>query len=110
MARKKVVEIVESVVEEVVVPTEPIFSSIDKQLTRAWLHTDKQAFHHMDYQFLIVRSKGSLRTEVRMLTKAKEPVWVTTFVDFIDGAGASQWKAGIQEAAETLIKEYAIAG
>lgn len=110
MARKKAVEVTEPIVEEVVVPAEPVFSSIDKQLTRAWLHTEEQTFHHLDYQFLIVRSKGSLRTEVRMLTKAKEPVWVTTSVDFIDGAGASQWKAGIQEAAEALIKEYGIAG
>lgn len=110
MARKKAVEATEPIVEDVIVPTEPAFSSIEKQLTRAWLHTEEQMFHHMEYQFLIVRTKGSLRTEVRMLTKAKEPVWVTTSVDFIDGAGASQWKAGVQEAAEALIKEHSIAG
>ena len=110
MARKKAVEVAEPVVKEVVVPTEPVFSSIDKQLTRAWLHTEEQSFSHLDYQFMIVRAKGSLRTELRMLTKSATPEWVVGTVDFIDGAGATQWKTGIQEKAESMIKEFGIAG
>lgn len=110
MARKKVVEATEPIIEEVVVPTEPVFSSIDKQLTRAWLHTEEQSFSHMDYQFMITRAKGSLRTELRMLNKAEKPEWVVGTVDFIDGAGATQWKTGIQEKAESMIKEFGIAG
>lgn len=106
MARKKVVE---PVVDEVV-PVEPAFSSVDKQLTRAWLHTEEQRLAIDDYQFMIVRAKGSLKTELRMLTKSATPEWVVGTVDFIDGAGATQWKTGIQEKAESMIKEFGIEG
>lgn len=106
MARKKVVE---PVVEEVV-PVEPEFSSVDKQLTRAWLHTEEQRLAIDDYQFMIIRAKGSLKTELRMLTKSATPEWVVGTVDFVEGAGATQWKTGIQAKAEEMIKEFGIAG
>lgn len=106
MARKKVVE---PVVEEVV-PVEPTFSSVDKQLTRAWLHTEEQRLTIDDYQFMVIRAKGSLKTELRMLTKSATPEWVVGTVDFIEGAGATQWKTGIQEKAESMIKEFGIEG
>lgn len=106
MARKKVIEPVIEVNE----PVEATFSSVDKQLTRAWLHTEEQRLSIDDYQFQIVRSKGSLTTELRMLTKSNTPEWVVGKVDFIDGAGATQWKTAIQEKAEAMIKEFGIAG
>jgi hypothetical protein len=108
MARKKVSEAIEAIMEDVVVVGEPVFTSIDEQLTRAWLHTSEQSFGHMDYQFIVIRSRGSLKTELRMLNKRTPSEWVVGTVEFLDGAGAKQWKEGVQEKAESMIKEYGI--